>query len=134
MLRPDCKEVDYRAATLGIDASELSRRISDACNVLKAEVYDQTKNKNLLNLRFHTSWIPFSLYSTNRLAFVGYFFFGLLAVDGPNLTLKRPQAQFETFWEQFDRLWGEGTSVAISRWRADLDLKHRSTRNVSRTT
>lgn len=134
MLRPDCKEVDYRAATLGIKPTELSKRISDACNALKAEVYDQTKNKNLLNLRFHSSWIPFSLYSTNKLAFVGYFFFGLLAVDGPNLKLKRPQAQFDTFWEQFDLLWSDATSASIARWRADLDLKHRSAKNAPRGT
>lgn len=128
MLRPNCQEIDYRASSLGLSPTVLNSDIEKACDYLAQKlVQGVTKNNSLLEIGFHTSWIPFSFYGSDKIAIVGFFFFDVLAVKGPSLLISRRHPLSNLFWAQFERLWNlpNLTIVRAQNWRHDLDNTHR---------
>jgi hypothetical protein len=134
MLRPDCKEADFRAQTLGKSVVELRQDIKRSCDFLYTEIYSSAlkNNRNLrLSLRFHSAWIPFSMYSTESYAIIGFFFLKRLAVDGPSIILKDHNEKFKVFLSQFENLWDSGVEIInIANWADELRCKQNGPSNA----
>jgi hypothetical protein len=107
LLNPQCEEVRHRNKTLPEWNNNIVETIKQNINFLQ-EIYNETEidNKKLLQLKLYRSWAPFSLYSTNRGASVGFFMNGTLAVKGPQLVITKNTRYFKKFTEQFDKIWG----------------------------
>lgn len=125
---PFCEEVQFREETLpDVNISELIRQ---NINFLQ-EIYNEAKNKNRLELRLYDSWAPFSLYSSDQGASIGFYMNGTLAVEGPQLVISTKTPSFDKFMSQFNKIWKTGKQFDFSKnnWQMVLDICFRNRGN-----
>jgi hypothetical protein len=109
---PYCEEVQYREETL--PEWNIAETIKQNINFLQ-EIFNETKNKNRLELRLYDSWAPFSLYSSDQGASIGFYMNGTLAVEGPQLVITTKAPSFDKFMDQFTKIWATGKSFDFSK-------------------
>lgn len=111
---PNCEEVNHRQKTL--QKYDIVGYIKQNIEFLQ-QVYNGAKNDRriFLQLKLYNSWAPFSLYSTDRGASVGFFMNGQFAVDGPQLIISKNKRYFSKFIDQFDIIWETGKLFNFSK-------------------
>jgi hypothetical protein len=124
VLRRKCREVKYRAETLGRTLDHVERQIEATLDNIRDQVHAKTKNADLLSVRVFECWPPFALYATDTQIMVGYYLHGELAVHGPQLVLTSRHESFATFKAQFNNIWKlEHTkNLSMPDWRTADDL------------
>jgi hypothetical protein len=126
VLRRKCREVKYRAETLGRSLDHVEEQIEQTLDNIRDKVYAKAKisSRHLLMVRVFECWPPFAMYATDGQVMVGYYLHGELAVDGPQLVLSARHESFATFKEQFNDIWKlEHTrDLAMPDWRMADDL------------
>ncbi len=110
MLGPYAKEAMFREATLPRKGAGIRKDIYATIEALEKEFNDFPKEKSNIKIRLCSLWVPFSMYSTNKIAFVGFFFVGGLAVHGPQLIIRQKNPRHSDFIQQFEALWKDKTT------------------------
>jgi hypothetical protein len=106
LLNPYCKVVKFREATLPPSERRVAQQIISTIEAFaKASLILPGSEANI-KICVCDLWVPFSLYSTDTEASIGYFIIDGLAVNGPQLSLRESHPMFSDFTHQFDTLWG----------------------------
>jgi hypothetical protein len=110
MLGPYAKEAMFREATLPRKGAGIRKDIYATIEALEKEFNDFPKEASNIKIRLCSLWVPFSMYSTNKIAFVGFYFIGGLAVHGPQLIIRQKNPRHSDFIQQFEALWKDKTT------------------------
>ncbi len=105
LLNPYCKVVKFREATLLARDRHVRQQIFSTIEAFELAVHRYSGSESNIKICVCDLWVPFSLYSTDAEASIGYFIIDDLAVNGPQLSLKDSHPMFSDFIHQFDTLW-----------------------------
>jgi hypothetical protein len=122
VLRRTCREVKYRAETLGLRRDQVVQQIEQTLDHIESEIYARARaeNRSRLMVRVFECWPPFAMYGTDEQIMVGYYLHRELAVNGPQLMLSPGHKSFGKFKEQFNNIWhlDHAKDLAMPDWRA----------------